>query len=271
MSHGTCLCIAIGLGLTGTIGSTVSLNKSFGAIVVQTATQSPRNSITGTIFDGKHNPVSQLRVELLNEVNSVIASARTDAVGRFRFTGLSQGDFQIRVITTGTAFIEQIERVTLRYSRGATGTHHEQIEINLRTKKAEEAAITNSGTTFAQEVPAGARKAYDRAVSLLDGGKNTDQGFAALIEALEIFPDYYLALERIGAEFVKGQQYEKARIALTRAITINPTGHLSLYALGVSDFHLRDYPEAIEHLRSALLLAPNSSNVPFGAFYQKFH
>ena len=65
--------------------------------------------------------------------------------------------------------------------------------------------------TFAQEVPEGARKAYEAAVKHLERPNEADQGLAALKQAIDIFPSYYLALERLGAEYVKRQQYELAR------------------------------------------------------------
>lgn len=240
-----------------------------GAATAQTTTvQSPLNSITGLVSDSARNPIPQLRVELLDEVNSMMTSARTDAIGRFRFTGLSQGNFQVRVITGGTTFVEQTVNVQLRYARGTTGAHHEQIDIVLRTREeAKGPANLNAGTTFVQEAPEPARKAYERGISLLNNGQDAAGGLNALLEAVEIFPEYYLALERLGAELVKYQEYEKAHIALAKAVQVNASGPLSRYALGVADYHLRLYPEAIEHLRRAIALAPASPNTPLAQYY----
>ena len=229
--------------------------------------QSPANSITGLVVDTSRNPIAQLRVELLNDVYSMLTSARTDQVGRFRFTGLSQGTFHVRLITSGTSYIEQNVRVELVYSRGTRGAHHEMIEIVMRTRVDKAAReSTNSGTTFVQEVPERAKKAYERGVSLLDA-KDSDAGIGALVEAIEIFPDYYLALERIGAEFVQRKDFDRANLALTRAVSINPSGHLSLYALGVTQYNQKKYSDAAEQLRRSFLLAPGSTNAPFVQFY----
>lgn len=236
--------------------------------IAQTTAQSPSNSITGLVTDSGRNPVQQIRVELLDEVNAMMATTRTDSIGRFRFAGLSQGNFQVRVVTAGTSFVETSIAVQLRYSRGSTGAHHEQIEIMLRTREeAKGPANYNAGTTFAQEVPERARKAFERGVSLLSNGNDEAGGLNALLEAVDIFPEYYLALERLGAELVRFQEYEKARIALVKAVEVNSSGPLSRYALGVADYHLRLYPEAIEHLRRAVSLAPASPNTPVAQYY----
>lgn len=257
---------------------TAGFNRATGALcclillscgaIAQTTAQSPSNSITGLVTDSGRNPVQQLRVELLDEVNSMMATTRTDSIGRFRFTGLSQGNFQVRVVTAGTNFVETTVAVQLRYSRGSTGAHHEQIDIMLRTREeAKGPANYNPGTTFVQEVPEPARKAYERGVSLLNNGQDVAGGLNALLEAVDIFPEYYLALERLGAELVKYQEYEKARIALSKAVEVNSSGPLSRFALGVADYHLRLYPEATEHLRRAVTLAPASSNTPMAHYY----
>jgi tetratricopeptide (TPR) repeat protein len=141
------------------------------------------------------------------------------------------------------------------------------IEIVMRTRAdGGTREAPNTGTTFVQEVPERAKKAYERGVSLLDA-KDSDGGIAALVEAIEIFPDYYLALERIGAEFVQRKDFDRASIALTRAISINPSGHLSLYALGVTQYNQKKYSDAAEQLRRSYLLAPGSTNAPFVQFY----
>jgi len=230
--------------------------------------QSPPNSITGQVVDTSRNPISNLRVELLNDVYSMLTAQRTDQVGRFRFTGLSQGTFQVRVITSGTNYIEQTQRVELVYSAGNRGAHHEVIEIVMRTRNDDQPRHTgtNTGTNFVQDVPDKARKAFERGVSLLEKQDRVG-GINALVEALEIFPDYYLALERVGAEFVQMQDYDRALIALTRAVAINPGGNLSLYALGVTEYNQKKYEEAAEHLRRSYILAPDSANAPLVQFY----
>lgn len=237
-------------------------------VPAQTTSPPPRNSITGLVADSARNPISQLRVELLDELGTMITSTRTDSIGRFRFAGLSQGNFQVRIQTGGTNYVEQTIPVQLRYARGSSGAHHEQIEIMLRSREeAKGPANLNPGTTFAQEVPEKARKAYERGIDALDDRRDATEGLNALLEAIDIFPEYYLALERLGAELVKYREYEKARVALNKAVEVNPSGPLSRYALGVADYNLRAYSDAIEHLRRAILLAPSSANTPFANYY----
>jgi len=53
-----------------------------------------RNMITGTVTNTARQPVSDLWVELLNDVDSVLKRTRTDSTGRYSFQGLSFGTFR---------------------------------------------------------------------------------------------------------------------------------------------------------------------------------
>ena len=251
------------------IGTTTAgeIRTGIDAAVPQSIGQN-RNVINGMIIDTSHNPVQNIRVELLDDVNMLLTSTRTDATGRFRFTGLSQGAFQVKVVTGGTNFAEQITRVELINLR-PNSTHQEQIEITLKTideNKGRKGPI-NPGITFAQNIPENARKSYEKAVELLTGDRDVPTAIDNLLEAIKLYPDYYLALERLGAEYVRFNQFEPARIVLTRAIEINPRGALSHFALGVANFKLKQYRESTESLQRCVNLAPVSQNTPMAHYY----
>jgi tetratricopeptide (TPR) repeat protein len=160
-------------------------------------------------------------------------------------------------------------RVNLYGAGPGLGAHYEQVDIVLKTRNEAKGnpVPSNSGPAFAQEVPENARKAYEQAVKQLENDKQSAQGIDSLKEALNLFPTYFLALERLGVEYVKLQQYEPARAALTKAIEVNSNGASCHYALGVSQFYLQKLPEAIESLRRSLQLAPDSPNVALAHFY----
>jgi tetratricopeptide (TPR) repeat protein len=230
--------------------------------------QQNRNAINGTVTDTSNRPLNRIRVELLDEVEMVITQTYTDTTGRFSFRGLSSGTFIVKAHTDGT-HLEQSARVNLYAARVGGGAHYEQLDIVLKTRDETKgnSVPSNSGPAFAQEAPENARKVYEQAVKQLDNNKQATQGIDLLKEAINLFPTYFLALERLGVEYVKLQQYEPARATLTKAIEVNPNGASSHYALGVSQFYLQKLPEAIESLRRSLRLAPDSSNAAFSHFY----
>jgi Tfp pilus assembly protein PilF len=245
-------------------------------VLATTGLQS-RNAIGGHVFDSSRRPVAHLRVELLDEVDSTIATSLTDSSGRYVFNGLSPGTFQIRVLTHGTNFVGQTTRVTItNFSRSSptgnariSGAQVEQVDFNLKTRDEVNSSLKPSaaGVTFYQDVPADARAAYETAVENLDKKRDAERGLAELKKAVELFPSYYLALERLGGEYVKLQQYEQATRMLNRALEINPKGHASLFALGVARYYLKQMPEAIDLLRRSISLAPDSPNAAFSHMF----
>jgi tetratricopeptide (TPR) repeat protein len=229
--------------------------------------QQNRNAINGVITNTSGRPINRIRVELLNEVEMAITQTYTDTTGRYSFKGLSTGTFIVKAYPDET-YLGQSARVSLFGAR-VGGSHYEQVDIVLKTRNEAKgnSVPSNSGPAFAQEAPENARKAYEQAVKQLENSKQSDQGIDSLKEAIKLFPTYFLALERLGVEYVKLQQYEPAHATLTKAIEVNPNGASSRYALGVSQFYLQKLPEAIESLRRAMQLAPDSPNAALSHFY----
>ncbi len=227
-----------------------------------------RNMINGVVLNSGGEPLNRMRVELLNEVEMFITQTYTDTAGRYTFRNLSQGTFIVKVHSDGK-HAGQSMRVILQAIRNTGASHYEQIDFVLKDieERKGPAVPGNTGATFVQEIPENAKKAYDRALRQLENPSENSLGIDSLKDALRIFPDYYYALERLGIEYVKFQQYEAARLLLSRAVEINRNGSASYYGLGVAQYHLHQMPEATESLRRSLLLAPSSSNAAFEHFY----
>ena len=212
-------------------------------------------SISGHVSDARNVPVPDLQVELLNDVDSVIQRTKTDGSGLFMFKGISEGIFQVRVQTDGTSFAGgQSRRVQLDRTRA-----FEQVDFVLvRKATASTSAIT--GAVFTQEVPEPARKEYERGAALLQKTDQRKQGLETLKKAIDLFPRYFDALELLGAEYLKQQEYELAIPVLTKAIEVNRRSYSSLYALAVAQYNLKQLPEAIESMRRAVTLNQRSAN-----------
>src|SRR6185369_1835607 len=105
----------------------------------QAPTQVNNNSISGHVSNDQHAPLADIRIELLNEVDSVIRTAKTDGSGLFVFRKLSDGTFQVRVQTSGTNYVSQTKRVDLARPTGF-GAASEELDFVLTTER-------NSGST----------------------------------------------------------------------------------------------------------------------------
>jgi tetratricopeptide (TPR) repeat protein len=220
--------------------------------------QQNTNSISGHVSDDQRKPLAEMRVELLNEVDSVIQTAKTDASGLFIFRKLSDGTFQIRVQASGTSYDGQVKRVDLARPHGF-GATSEEVDIVLRPRRTT-SGISKTGVVFAQEVPEAARKEYEKAYGLIQKSDKRGEAILALKKAIEIYPQYFDALEMLGSEYVRTQQFDLAVPLLTTAVGTNGRAFPSWYALGVAQYNLRQMPSAVESLKRAVSLNERSVN-----------
>src|SRR6185436_15061818 len=195
----------------------------------QTA-QTSSNSISGHVSNDQRAPVADIRVELLNEVDSVIRTVKTDGSGLFVFRKLSDGTFQVRIQTSGTNYVSQTKRVDLARPHGF-GAAFEELDFVLMTTNA--GSTGKPGVVFVQEVPEPARKQFQKASELLNKSNKREEAFVALKSAIELFPQYFDALELLGTEQVKDREYEAAIPSLTKALEVNSRSFASSFALGV--------------------------------------
>ncbi|HKR58554.1 MAG TPA: tetratricopeptide repeat protein, partial [Pyrinomonadaceae bacterium] len=111
------------------------------------------------------------------------------------------------------------------------------------------------GVIFAQEVPRAAERLYEEGTRYL-AEKREQDGFDSLKRSLEVFPTYYLALDRLGQEYafrgLKDRTYlEAGLVLLTKAVEVNPKGFSSTFALGFAQYYLGMTTEAVESFRRA--------------------
>jgi tetratricopeptide (TPR) repeat protein len=223
------------------------------------------STIAGFVFDSQRRPLADLYVELLTDTDSTLMRTRTDGAGRYSFTRLQRGNYQVRVVTGGTNYIGQTQRIELIVVSASAGSGRAYEELSFVLKTVDEVnakKLGGSGIVFSQNIPVEAQRLYEDAVEKLKS-ENTTEGLADLKKAIETFPDYYLALERLGAEYVKLRDYAQAQEVLAKALKVNPKGHMSLHSLGVVQYNLKNFPAAVESLQRAVALAPSSINSQF--------
>lgn len=222
------------------------------------------NSINGRVYDAQSRQmVGDLYVELQDQLGIGILRGRTDSTGRFFFGGLRAGTYIIKVITFGTNYEETTQMVSLTSLPMGRGRYSSDIAyVDIMLKIDPRRANTGSGgaatVVFAQDVPEEARRSYKKGVEQLQDKK--DEGLESLKKAVELFPTYYDALDRLGSEYVLRKQYDEAAKYLVRAIDVNRRSYSSYYALGVASYNLKNLPAAIEALNAAITINPQSVN-----------
>jgi tetratricopeptide (TPR) repeat protein len=215
-------------------------------------------TVVGSVRNQAGQSISGVRISVTDENFQPIRTIFVDSSGRFTIRGLGQGRFSFRVETTGTPYEEQTQQLELQALRIRGGNETFPLDIVLKFKKDKEPG-GNSLSVFAQEVPSSARKEYESGVKSLKSQK-TENAIASLKKAIQIFPDYYDALELLGTEYIKAAQFEAALPLLSHALEINKRGFKCMYGLGVAYLKLNQLPQAIDYLEKAAQMEPNGVN-----------
>ena len=215
------------------------------------------NRIEGQVYDPNRRPVENVYVELLNDVDSVIARTKTTAGGRFTFAGMPPGRFIIKVLPFAAGLLEQTQEVQITNTSN-TRNDTAYVDIYLRYDKRNRVSAneTSREVVFVQDIPAAAKKLYED--GLADLPKNQAKGIAKLEEAIRISPDYFDALQRLGKEYIAQRQYEQGYPYLLRAIDINQRSHASYYSLAYAFYQLKQYPAAVEAAKATTTLVPEA-------------
>jgi Flp pilus assembly protein TadD len=219
------------------------------------------NSINGMVFGLERRPLSDVHVELLDELSRTIARTRTNASGRYIFNGLGPGRYGVRVMPFEIGYEEQEQTVEIsNFSRsdGAGGTRltgfqSVQLDIYLRPRKGNETTGPATAIFVQTDIPEQAKTLYEKGIKALDEKKDLE-AFEHLKAALEIFPKYYAALERLGTEYIRLGYFEAAQVLLTLAVDVNPRGFKSWYGLSYSLYSLKRIGEASKAAEKALEL-----------------
>jgi tetratricopeptide (TPR) repeat protein len=220
-----------------------------------------RFAIFGHVRDANGNGVGSIRVSLLTENEQTLSTVFADNSGRFQFRNLGEGTYLVRVEPAGTPFEEQTQKIDLQsFSRQATSTEDPwMVDFRLRLRKGE-GGTAAPGVVFVQPVPPAAREQFDKGISSLND-KKTESAMQFFQKAIELYPDYFLALEMLGTEYVKGGKYDVAVPILSRATQVNPDASKSLYALGVAHLKTNRSAEAVNWLQRAADKDAKSANV----------
>ena len=224
-----------------------------------------QNSISGMIFDANRQPVAKIDVELLDEFERLLRSTQTTSSGAYFFQGLRAGIYYVQVRTAGTNFREVKERIQVGQANrssptGTTGSEALQINFTLQFERfSGNSTPLSNEVVFAQNVPREAEKYFETALKKLKDDKH-DEALEELENALWIFPEYFLALEKIGYEYLAKAKFAEAENAFARALTVNPKSFSAKSGAGIAEYKLGRLREAAKTLEESVLLNQTSAN-----------
>ena len=162
------------------------------------------HTIRGKVFlPSGHPPDMRVRVVLEANTGGIAGETFTDSVGNFEFRSVSNNNYRVTAHTDQRTFETTQEQLEVSGSFSRTFN----VQIYLREKDAERAILKDKLLSVAdtQEAPKNARKLYEKALKLARDDKHQD-ALAPLKEALQLFPDYLLALNKLGEEHARLEQ-----------------------------------------------------------------
>lgn len=230
-------------------------------LLLDTASYGQTNRITGQVYGGNQRPLSDVYVELLNEVNNVLSRTKTTGAGSFQFGGMSSGKFTVLVRPFGTDYEEQSQEVEIVnvVISGRRSSDAANVDFFLKLRKVV-GKIGPSGVVFAQEIPTDAKKAFDTAIGEFEANR-VDSGIVQLEAAVRIYPDYYYALDRLGSETLKKQQYAESQKYFERSVAINAKSSNSWYGLAFALYAQNQVDPSIEAGKKAANIAPENTDI----------
>ena len=214
----------------------------------------PNNTLRGKIRSTSGVTVNNAIVELRVAGGAMIAQTVTRNDGDFAFQNLASGEYEVAITVAGYEPAVQMARFNQNDRMGIV----EVVNIEVLIRPRRDLALAAPGTSFAQDVPKPARAAYEKGMMRLREGKS-DEGVAALREAIANFSNYFDAHFALGRELFREGKDSEALEALERARQINDRQDAVYYFFGLVMMREGKFGVAEYAFREATQLNANSA------------
>lgn len=184
----------------------------------------------------------------LDSSNFINQTTQTDEDGGFRFTHLEAGPYTITV-DGGKDFESAVENVAID-REASVGGRILSVPIYLKPKPD-------------SSVPAAALDNYRKAQQAMKSGNNK-KAIESFNAALQVYPNFTLALSELGSLYIKTGDLAKAQETLTTLLQLTPNDAAANLNLGIALFNQKKVTEAEAPLREAIKLNPK---VPASHYY----
>jgi tetratricopeptide (TPR) repeat protein len=202
------------------------------------------------VFPTGHSIRKNMKVTLRNAY-APLFTIYSNETGEFRFTNLESGTYYVEVLDEAGPFDPITERILLRV--GA----QQYVTVYLREKTPTAATKPAGGVTsvaeLTQEVPAPAKKEYDKALKLIRKGK-VEQAIEHLERAINIFPDYHAARNDLGVQYMRLARTREAVEQFEAAIAVAPRAYNPRFNLGLVLVESKRYAEGLAELKQAIAI-----------------
>ena len=223
-------------------------------------------AIYGRITDSRGQP-QRLLVHLAAEGDVPAGDVFTDSNGQYTFSGLPNGTYWVVVEAKDYRPVRQYVMLDLRIHPKAQAN----IALELLERDAQKQNQIIAGSTSSYEVSAKrpGRSFDPKAVREFETGneKQRNGDFDGAIshyqKALRVDPDFYPALDNLGAMLERKRDYAQAEGVFLKSLKINPDDGEAYINLGHLLLDEGRYAPAVERLEEGVKRSPRS---PVGRF-----
>ncbi len=226
-----------------------------------------KGGIAGRITDDRGQP-QRLLVHLLAQGDVPVGDVYTDSNGLFAFSALPNGLYHVVVEAQGYRPVRQSVVMEVQLNP--------HVQVNVALERAEKEPrppgqiIVGSVTSHELNVKKLARPFDSKALREFEKGneKQREGNFQSAVahyqKALRFEPDFYPALNNLGAIYLRQKDHAQAKAAFVKSMQVNPDDGESYINLGHVLYEEAKYQQAVDRLDEGLKRSPRS---PVGHFF----
>jgi Flp pilus assembly protein TadD len=216
-------------------------------------------SIRGRVVLQDGSPLSEaVRISLF-VMRGTQSVSYTDQQGQFEFRGLPPGEYAIEAEGDRQRF--EVTRESVQVFRGMPSVVTIALKEKLDSRSTKDAG-TISVVELAQ-IPPKAKSEFERASKASKAGKRTE-AIAHLRRAIDIYPNFLMARNDLGAQLLEMDDLDGAEIELKKALNIDPKAFNPNLNLGIVLIKQRNFSQAVNNLDQASAI---DSLSPAARFY----
>jgi tetratricopeptide (TPR) repeat protein len=206
------------------------------------------NTISGMIVSSTGQRVTRRISVRLRTMTRGDQISTSDDNGNFMFRGVPPGDYVV-VIDKEPEFEPLLQNVSVIQPRGMPPQNfYLSIRLNVKGRPETKTGVLNA--EFAN-VPPRARASYDKAIELAQAGNNK-AAIDQLKLAISEYPEFMLAFNELGVQYLRLGELEKADEALAKALKLAPDSATPLLTHGILLAVMGKYNLAVTELQTAL-------------------
>ncbi len=209
-----------------------------------------KNTIQGRIYYPSGHPLDRRVRVKINSVRGGQSYISTDDNGSFTILRLTDGTYNL-MVDAGADYELANESVQIigAATRDKLGqTVFVQITLKLKTSAGNPPGVINAALA---SIPKPARDLYQQALASAQAGDNK-KAVEQLKKAIALFPEFPLALNELGMQYLQLNELDRAADSLRSALKLVPEAFLAHLNYGLVLLQQKKYDESESELRLAI-------------------